>query len=1033
MLLPYLVWAQQTITVNGSVKDESGEELIGVTILVEGNTSIGANTNVDGNYTIVTSPQSTLVFSYLGYRVQKVAVNGKTRIDVVMVTESTNLEEVVVVAFGAQKKATVTGAISSVSTVELLKSPSGSLGNALTGKMPGLSSVQFSGLPGGDDPQILIRGVGSLSQGASQPLILVDGVERSFTQLDANEVESINILKDASATAVFGVRGANGVILVTTKRGEAGKTNISATASYSLTQPTNFVKFANSYDYATAFNNAQLIDGVSANQLKYSPEAIQAFKDHSQPLLYPDTDWISTIMKDFSDQSQYNLNISGGNETARFFVSVGMLQQRGLFKSYSAASGSDFGYDRYNYRANLDLNLSKSSILSVTLGGRLQSQKTLADGETDIFTYIMDSPPMSGAGIVDGKRILANPEYVGEYARDAFSIYYGQGYTVNTSNVLNFDLQFTQKLDMITQGLSFNIKGSYNGSYDVNRRRRGSLPSYMPVKLLDAQGNWDGKSVGLEKSGDAEPLGFEERLQFANLARDWYMDSRLEYVRRFGRHNVFAQVLYNQTKKYYPEGTYNDIPRGYVGLVGRATYDYAGKYLLDLSMGYNGSENFAPGKRYGIFPAGSIGWVLTSEKFLEDQDFLSFLKLRYSYGVVGNDNINNRFVYLPGAYGFGIRNTGNNGSLGYNFGTGTTRRMGGAYESTLGNPDVSWEKAIKQNVGVDVRILNNRLGITADVWREDRRDILIQPDVRVPSFVSFANNPPINYGKVENKGYEISLSWSDKIGDDIRYTISPNISFNRNKIVEMMEVRQDYDYMYRTGHKVGQPFGYEFFGFYNGAETEAKYKQKYGVDMPTQMVSNLFPGDCVYVDLNGDGKIDTQDQHAIGYGDFPEYSFGLTLGFEYKKISVSALLVGATNVGRNLGYIYRPQWGEKNISALSQWVLENSWTPETKDSAILPNLSQTHVANNTLQGGNSSVWTVDTSYGRLKNLEISYNFGKIPQLPFVKNARIYVSGYNLLTFTKFKGNDPENTGGTYLNNIRYPITRIFNLGLNLNF
>ncbi|KAA6328077.1 TonB-dependent receptor SusC, partial [termite gut metagenome] len=1007
--------------VKGNVTDEKGEALIGATVRVSGGTE-GTITDIDGNYSIATTARSTLTFSYIGYHSVDMPVNGKTAINVILKSEVGQLDEVVIIAYGTQKKASITGAISNVNNTELLKSPNASLGNALTGRLPGLSSVQYSGRPGGDDANILVRGVGSLSSSNSTPLILVDGVERSFSQLDPNEVADIAILKDASATAVFGVRGANGVILVTTKRGEAGKTNISFSGSWGMSVPTDFLDFANSYDYATAYNNAQLSDGISPNQLKYSKEAIQAFKNHSQPLLYPDMDWIDYILKDYSLQSQYNMNISGGNETARFFISAGIFKQGGLFETYNADPNENFSYDRYNYRANLDINMSKTTTLSLTSGGRLEVRTEIGGGEDNLFTYLMDSPPMAGAGIVDGKRIVANKEYVGDYARDGLDTFYGQGYTRSYTHVLNFDLQLVQKLDMITSGLSFKIKGSYNGNYNLNKARNGSLPTYQPVKLADG-------GIGFQKSGDVGNLGYNES---NGSGRNWYAEAGLDYARQFGAHNVTALLLYNQTKNYYP-WPYSDIPTGYVGLVGRVTYNYNSRYLLDLNMGYNGSENFAPGKRYGLFPSASVGWVPTAEAFLEDSDFLSYLKVRYSYGIVGNDRSGSRFLYLPGSYDFSLHSgAGMYRGSGYNFGTNINVYQPVAHESSLGNPNVSWETAVKQNIGVDVKFFRDRLSMTADVFKEERRDILITPDATIPNFVALPSNPPINYGKVENKGYEITVTWEDNIGD-VRYRISPNMSFNRNKIIEMMEIRQDYDYQYHTGHKVDQPFGYEFWGFYEGPESEAKYTQQFNVNkFPTQMAM-LKPGDCIYVDLNGDGKIDTFDQHAIGYTNFPEYSFGLNLGASYKGFSLSALWVGATNVSRQLGYIYRPQFGEKNLSSLSQWVLDNSWTEETKNTAILPRLTFNNVQNNTLLGGNSKVWLVDTPYARLKNLEVSYTFTKLPQLKFINNARVYISGYNLITLSSFRGNDPENTGGAYGSSIRYPLTRVFNLGLSLNF
>ncbi|MDE6109483.1 MAG: SusC/RagA family TonB-linked outer membrane protein, partial [Muribaculaceae bacterium] len=706
------------------------------------------------------------------------------------------------------------------------------------------STVQYSGRPGGDDPTILVRGVGSFN--GSSPLILVDGVERSFSQIDPNEVEDISILKDASATAVFGVRGANGVIIVTTKRGQEGKTDISFSASYGIQQVANFIKMVDSYTWATLYNNAQLGDGFAPDQLRFSEEAIQHFRDGDMPLIYPSMDWLKYVMKKTAPQQQYNISLRGGNKIARYFVSVGMLNQDGLFRTFSKDKNTNFSYNRYNYRANVDFNLGKYNELSVNLGGRLEDRYELAEGEYQVFDNLVYSAPFTGSGIdSEGRRIVANKTYVGECDNDGLFPFYGRGYKRQATNVLNLDLIYKLKLDFVTPGLDFRLKGSYNSSYTQQKLRTlYEGVTYEPVLLNDG-------SVALRKKGDAWNLGYEEGYWFA---RDWYAEASFNYARKFGDHDITALVLYNQSKYYYP-GNYDDIPHGYVGLVGRVTYNYKSRYLADVNVGYNGSENFAKGHRYGLFPSVSLGWILSGEPFWKNiSTIIPFAKLRASVGKVGNDNMNGqRFLYLLGTYYIGTN--------GYNFGLGTW--TGNAYEQTAGNPLVTWETATKQNYGLDIHFFQDRLSATFDVFTEDRKGILIDNSSLLPGIT--AQKPSsVNLGRVKNHGYEISLTWRDRVGSDFNYSISPSMAFSRNKVIENGEVPPLYEHLSGKGLPVGQRRGYEFFEFYQPGKTEDRYKQVYGVDMPKQMI-NVQPGDCVYVDLTGDGVIDSNDVHAMYY------------------------------------------------------------------------------------------------------------------------------------------------------------------------
>lgn len=1030
LLLSGVTFAQNLLKVQGLVTDEQNEPLIGVTVQIQ-NKSKGTVTDADGNYVLPGVPKgSTLVFTYVGYKPQQVKVMSSTH-NIIMLADNKQLDELVVIGYGQQRKVTLTGSVSNVDGKELLKSPAASLGNALSGKLPGMQSVQYSGVPGGDDPVIRIRGVGTFN--SAEPLVLVDGVERGFSQIDPNEVQDISILKDASATAVFGVRGANGVILVTTRHGQVGKPRITLTASAGLQQISKFLEPASSYEYATAYNHAQTVEGVAEDGLKFSQEAIRHWKDMDMPTVYPSTNWFKYLMNDHAWQEQYNVNVTGGTERVRYFVSVGMLDQNGLFKTFNQGKDANFKYRRYNFRTNLDIDFSKWNTLSIGIGGRIGRRNSIGNGEYNgqsglfgVEGLLNNGTPMSGYGLdSQGRRIVSDPDLVGAVGSDGLGLIYQHGYTIQRENVVNLDLQYKLKLDFITKGLDFRIKGSYNSDYTQQKARTTGDGIKYKATIAEGEYEADGSpKIVYVRQGDTWPLGYSEARWGG---RNWYAESSLNYARKFGDHNVTALLLYNESKNYYPGGIYNSIPRGYVGMVARATYDYQTKYLLDLNMGYNGSENFAKGKRFGFFPSASVGWIASSEKFWKPiSKIVTYLKIRGSIGKVGNDQGVGRFLYLPGTWQFYNNNGGawwTNDRTG-NFGTANGTFMPGARESSNGNPDVTWETAVKQNYGFDARFLNDRLSLGIDLYWEDRKNILVSNETTVAGISALKPNS-INYGRVKNHGYEITLRWADKIGQ-VDYSISPAVAYSRNKVVEMAEVKKEFNHMYHRGHPVGQPFGYEFFEFYVPGKTEEHYKAQYGTDMPDQQIT-LRPGDCVFVDLTGDGKVDANDVHAIGYSDIPEYTGSVNATLNWKGLDFSMTWVGAAHVNRQLSSFYTPAFGTGNQSMLNKWVYDNSWT-EDNPNAILPRISLEKSAREH-NGALSAPWMVDASYIRLKNLEIGYSF-HIPGLK-INSIRVYANGYNLLTFTSFKANDPEAQAG--YGSTRYPMTRVYNFGMNINF
>ena len=1027
----------QNVQVQGRVLDELGEGVIGAGVVIQGTTT-GTVTDLDGNFTLSVPQGATLEFSCVGYATMQVQVTGPNLV-VTMEPDSRLIDESVVVAYGQQKKVTITGAVTAVGGDDLLKSPVANVANALQGNLPGVSAVQASGMPGADEPVIRIRGVGSLN--SADPLVLVDGVERPFSQLDPNEIESISVLKDASATAVFGVRGANGVILVTTKRGEVGKASVTASASAAVQTIAKFIDFADSYTYGQMYNYTQITDALpmskwpgGVNIADYTPysdlvrfkqDVMEHFRLGDMPQTFPNTDWIKYIMNDTAWQEQANVNVSGGTEKVRYFVSAGFLNQDSLFKTFSENKNETFDYQRLNYRANLDIDVTKWSQISLTLGGRMQDRNTMGGGEGFLFRYLQGATPFAGIGVDEqGRHIISDPNIVGAYDRDALSNYYDLGYENQSTNALNFDIQYKLDLGFLTEGLNFTAKASYNSEYTAQKYRQNSYGTGLTYVATIV----DGQEV-LRKENITWPIPYNEGKWGS---RNWYAEASFNYNRRIGKHNIGGLLLYNQSKTYYPwdsDGSiYQSIPKGYVGLVGRVTYDYDTKYLLDFNIGYNGSENFAPGQRYGTFPSVSVGWIPSQEKWWEPiKNTVSYLKFRASYGLVGNDSTNGaRFLYLPGAWQFFQGHMGwNPQTQGANFGT-NGNWLQGVRELTAGNPNVTWETATKINLGLDAGFFNDKLHAYVDFFWEDRKDILVSNASTLPAVTSLPANY-VNEGRVKNHGFEVTMNWEQKFGD-FRYSISPNFAFARNQVIEMLEVKPMYDYLSRTGLPVGQPFGYDLFGFYEAGVTEQLYKDKYGVDMPNQNVE-LKNGDAVYVDLNEDGIVDQNDMRPMGYTDNPEITYSLNFNFQWKGLDFTMLWIGADHVSRTLRGYFRDQFGSTNTSALTQWVADNSWTEDNPD-AILPRISFTNRVHN---NRDSQAWMIDSKYVRLKNVEIGYTFTPKKSGSFFNYVRVYASGNNLLTFSDFKGNDPEAPGSGLDYGVRYPMTRLFNIGAQFNF
>ncbi|MBO6096271.1 MAG: TonB-dependent receptor [Bacteroidales bacterium] len=1030
--------AQKGITIKGSIVDADGLPVIGAGVTIKGTTT-GVAADFDGNF-VLTVPGETAVLevSALGYVTEEVKVGKQRNFTIVLRDDTQTIEATVVVAYGTQTKATVTGALTSIDNKALIKAPVADVTNVLAGQMPGVSTVQETGQPGEDYAKIYIRGAGSLSDSNASPLILVDGVERPLNTVDPNEIESLSILKDAASTAVFGVRGANGVIIVTTKRGDAGKPKISVSSITGVQVPMSYITQCSSYDFARYYNVYQWNDGKTDPGLYFTPEAIEAYRTGSDPIMFPNTQWHELMFRKAFIQTKNNINISGGSDKVRYFVSMGYMFQNGLLKQIpDVPYDNNYSYNRYNYRANLDFKLTETTDMKFNISGVIGNTREPLDsdrGNIWMLTMLWAHPTAS-PGIVNGMPVTvvsydALPDGLTKW--NGWEYYYWSGYRNKYKTTLDMDMTITQRLDFLTQGLSVSLKGSYDTSMAITKTRKGSGGYHQTIEYVSWANN-DGLSMS-DPAFDRTYLpvisGSEPTLSYSESTDDdksWYLEARIDYRRKFaGKHNVSALLLYNQSRDYYPS-SYSWLPYGYVGWVGRATYSYADKYMVDVSAGYNGSENFAPGKtRYGLFPSISLGWVISEEKWMKKASWIDFLKLRASIGKVGNDQGNSkRFMYMDGVW---------NDVGSYYFGTGKSDGVPRYELGTPGNLGVTWETAVKSNIGLDFDLFNYRLHFSGDLFKEHRTGILIAPR-SLPSIIA-TSLPNMNLGIVDNWGYEIELGWKDHIGN-FTYDLNANVTFARNKIIFEDEVEPEFEYQRETGGSTGRYMLYQFERLYQKSDfyTDADGVQRLNPDLP-QPTNTVYPGDCMYKDLSGDGIIDGRDRMYDGYPDRPEYVFGSNWKFGYKGFNLALNWTAATNVSRVWNDDYRIPFTNSGHRGLLKIFAENSWIDNSnpwapgREDGTLPRFTKTNYPWNSMD---STLWTVDASYIRLKSASFGYTFSrnKFFDKLGITSLSLMFTGYNLLTFSKMKLQDPEakarSSSGTY------PLVKTYNLAINITF
>ena len=1026
------------ITIKGNVIDAAGQPVIGAAVTIQGTTT-GVAADMDGGFTLtVPGENSVIEVSGLGYVTEVITVGKKQKFTVVLQEDTQTLDATVVVAYGTQTRATITGALTSIDNKALVKAPVADVTNVLAGQMPGVSTVQESGQPGEDYAKIYIRGVGSLSESNASPLILVDGVERPMNTVDPNEIESLSVLKDAASTAVFGVRGANGVIIITTKRGDAGKPKISVSSITGVQMPMSYIEQCDSYDFARYYNVYQWNDGKTDPGLYFTREAIEAYRTGSDPIMYPNTHWNELMFRDAFLQTKNNINISGGSDKVRYFVSMGYMFQNGLLKQIPGVTyDNNYAYNRYNYRANLDFKLTETTDMKFNISGVIgNTREPLNDGRDNIWMLTMLwAHPTASPGIVNGMPVTvvsydALPDGLTKW--NGWEYYYWSGYQSKYKTTLGMDMTITQRLDFITEGLSASVMGSYDTDMSLTKKRTGSGGYHQTIEYaswVDGSG-MDISDPAFDRTYVPVISGSQPTLSYSESTDDdksWYLEARIDYRRKFAqKHSVSGLLLYNQSRDYYPS-KYSWLPYGYVGWVARATYGYDDKYLVDFSAGYNGSENFAPGKtRYGLFPSASLGWVISEENFMEKVGWVDFLKLRASVGLVGNDQGNSvRFMYMDGVW---------NDVGSYYFGVNKSDGVPRYELGTPGNNGVTWETALKSNIGLDFDLLNYRLHFSGDLFYEHRTGILITPN-SLPSIIA-TSLPNMNLGIVNNKGFELEVGWNDRIGN-FTYDLNANVTFARNKIIFQDEVEPEYEYQRETGGPTGRYLLYQFDRLYQKSDfyTDADGVMRLNPDLP-QPSNAVYPGDCMYKDLNSDGIIDGRDRMYDGYPNRPEYVFGSNWKFGYKGFNLNLNWVAATNVSRVWNDDYRIPFtnsghrGLLNIFAENSWIdNDNPWAPGREDGT-LPRFTKTNYPWNSMD---STLWTVDASYIRLKSASFGYTFSRSRFLDKlgINSLGLMFTGYNLWTLSKMKLQDPEAKSKS--SDGQYPLVKTYNLALNINF
>lgn len=1018
---------QQKQTITGTIlTGDTNEPAIGATVYLR-NSTTGTVTDVNGKYSItVEGIGGVLEFSYIGYKKQEVAVTGQKTIDIVLQPDTEVLEEVVVVGYGSQKKESVVGAISTLDVTKLTV-PGSSISNALAGQLSGIVAMSRSGEPGKNSAaDFYIRGVSSF-KGTSTPLVLVDGIERDLDLVDTDDIASFSILKDASASAVYGVRGANGVILITTKKGSVGKPQVNVRTEFGFTQPTKRPQMLGSAEWAELYNEAY-------GSQYYSPEDIEKYRTNADPDLYPNVDWFDALFDDMAANQRVNLNITGGSDIVKYYVSGAFYNESSIYKNAGNIYGYNpsIRYNKFNFRANVDLNLTKSTVVNFNLANIYEKSFGPGYGDTDadIWSYtFMTSPNAFPVQYSDGK--LSGPS--SDSGNNPWNMLAHSGYREQFWNSAQSLIGVTQDIGELwkpLKGLTANIKFSWD-AWNTTLQRRSKIESFYHARGRAEDGSliYDRNDEGIwipVHTGD-ENLSF---LIGRSGTMTRYLEGSLTYNRVFNEiHRVGALLLYNQKIHTNTQAGSGDdaLPYKNQGLAARATYAFKDTYFAEVNLGYNGSENFGRGHRFGFFPAVAVGWMMSNEKWFQPATkVIDMLKLKASYGKVGNDDIGGqrRWVYESTIVNSGSWNYGSDGNQG-----GTGIRIG-----EVENLNASWEEALKINAGIEFSLFN-KIRVQADYFREERSGIFLQR-AGLPAIVGVSTIPYVNIGETLNQGFDATVEYTHQVNKDLMLTARGNFTFNRNELLNNDEPDWEYKYQNRIGKPFGsgsslQPFGLVAIGLFESQEE---------IDnSPVQNFGEYRVGDIKYQDINGDGQIDSQDQIAIGYTNLPEITYGFGGTAQYKNWDFNIFFQGVARTSFFLnGSSIRTPFSSGNMerAAINEDIYGNVWmstnTPEQNANVTYPRLSMGSGGAGASNNSQSSTWWLrDGSFLRLKSIEIGYSLPKsLLQKSFIKSLRFYAAGNNLLQFSPFKLWDPEKGSS---DGSGYPLNRMFSIGFNANF
>lgn len=1004
--------AQESIVVTGVVTDKNKEPLVGVNITVGDMVGLGTITDINGKYKIKMEPYHRLIFSYIGFDKVEVLVKEQRVINVAMQeSEASVIDEVVITGTGAQKKLTVTGAVTNVNVADLKVNPTGSISNALAGNVAGVLAMQTSGQPGQNSSEFWIRGISTF--GASNAaLVLVDGFERNLDEINIEDIETFVVLKDTSTTAIYGSRGANGVILITTKHGKAGKINIDAKVETTYNTRTITPDFVNGYNYASMINEARI---TRAQEPLYQPYELEILRLGLDPDLYPNVNWKDVLMKDGAMTYRGTVNMNGGGATARYFVSASYIEEQGMYKTDENLRkdyDTNANAKRWNYRLNTDIDITKSTLLKVGVSGSLKKVNEPGLGG-DIWHSIMGQTPISIPLVYSNGYI---PAYGTGNQTNPWVLATQTGYNEVWENKIQTNVTLEQKLDFITKGLSFVGRFGYDTNNKNNIKHEKWPEQWKAQRFRDENGELVFERISTEQKMRISSGASGERLEF--------FEAILQYDRGFKEHHLGGTLKYNQDSKIMTVNIGDDIkksiPRRHQGLAGRVSYNWNYRYFADFNFGYSGSENFATGHQFGFFPAFSVAWNIAEEPIIKKSlKWMNMFKLRYSYGKVGNDNFgdNVRFPYM-----YTIGSGGGYQWADYNY----DKNFGGKIYTDLASNNVTWEIATKHDIGVDLSLFNDKFTATIDYFHEQRDGIYMTRD-HLSSMIGLnGKRPKANVGSVLSEGFDGNFAYKQKVGD-VNLTIRGNMTYSKNEILERDEAYNVYEYQMDEGHRVDQAKGLIALGLFKDYDDIR--------NSPRQDFGSVQPGDIKYKDVNGDGVINDGDRVAIGATTKPNLIYGMGISAQWKGLDVNLHFQGA---GKSTFFIDGPSvyafssgtWG--NI--LSDLV-ENRWidssisnNPATENpNASYPRLSYGGSGNNFRQ---STYWLRNGSYLRLKTLEIGYSLPKsmVNKIHF-NSMRLFFIGTNLLTFSSFKLWDPE-LGSS--NGEKYPLAKMFTLGLSVN-